>query len=291
MDNASNGARGANALLHFERLSDTRFRSLYNQDNYMGAIFGGQALGQSLAAAQFTVPDWPAHSCAGAFLRAGKIDAPIEFEVERVRDGRRYAARRVLASQEGRAIFDMICSFHDPEEGFTHQFATPPANAPDPESLLNLQDYAAAHRERLPPAMAALYGRNFPVEIRLFEPEQVFFEPLKSPRRDYWLRMPSADGIERPADHVALLAFMSDYWLVGCVGAAHVTPAVKHSFAMASLNHSLWFHAPVRADQWLLFQTESPWAGQGRGLARGFVYDQAGKLLASVAQEVSVRPR
>ncbi len=285
------GMQSASALLQLERVSDTRFRSNHNQDNFMGAIFGGQALCQSLAAAQNTVADWFTHSCAGQFLRAGMVEAPIDFDVETVRDGRRFASRRVLASQDGRPIFDMLCSFHDPEPGFEHQFVVPPPDAPDPESLLNLQDFARAFRDRLPSGAADLYARPFPIEIRHCDPERTFFQLSETPQRSYWLRMPSAAVITRPQAHACLLAFMSDYWFVGAAGAIHVTPHRKQSFAMASLNHSLWFHAPVRADQWLLFQTESPWAAQGRGLARGFLFDQSGKLIATVVQEASVRLR
>ena len=124
----------ARALLDLEQITDRRFRSIYSQDNYQGAIFGGQALAQALAAAQRTVATWLPHTCTGYFLKPGAVDEPIDYEVEVVRDGRRFAARRVLASQAGKAIFDLLCSFHDAEPGFAHQHGDA-AEVPLPENL------------------------------------------------------------------------------------------------------------------------------------------------------------
>lgn len=279
----------ASALLELERVSETSFRAVHNQNNYLGSIFGGQPLCQALAAAQQTVADWPVHSSASQFLRAGAPDLPVDYEVERARDGRRYASRRVLASQAGRPIFDTLCSFHDLEQGFQHQTDTAPP-APDPDGLLSLQEAARVHASRLNPKTAELYSKPFPVELRLFDPELDLLGPMTSPRRSAWMRMPSAAAIASPRDHACLLAFMSDYWLAGVVGGPHAKPARERRVSIATLNHSIWFHAPVRADQWLLYQTESPWAADGRGLARGAIYDRSGMLAASTMQEVSLRP-
>jgi acyl-CoA thioesterase-2 len=272
----------AQELLEFDVIGDDRFRARHNLDNYAGATFGGQALGQALAAAQRTVPDWPAHALNGLFLRAGAIAKPIDFAVERVHDGRNFAARRVLASQDGKAIFDLHCSFHAGNSpSLRHQFADF-GDPPQPETLINVQAFAAAYAERLPAGRAALFARPFPIELRLLEPELYFARPGPQ-TRDFWCRVPSAAGLERMQDHQALLAILSDYWFPGIIGMPHAGhPALRSTL---SLNESLWFHRTARVDQWLLYRTETQWADEGRGLARGLIFDRDGQLVASVMQE------
>jgi acyl-CoA thioesterase-2 len=284
----------ARALLDLEQVSERRFRSTYSQDNYQDAIFGGQALGQALAAAQRTVSGWLPHTCTGYFLKPGAIAQPVDYDVEVVRDGRRFAARRVLAIQAGKPIFDFLCSFHDVEPGFAHQQGDA-SGVPLPENLVPVLEFVRAHADRLPAQIVARheqFHRSFPVELRLVDPEWVFFGQTEPLPRTFWIRMPSAGGIEEPSDHRCLLAFMSDYWLAGTAGAPHRSPsAASNDLSIASLNHSIWFHGPVRADEWLLYRTDSPWAGEGRGMARGLIYDRRGTMVASVAQEVSLRLR
>lgn len=274
----------AQQLLQLDSVGEDRFRARHNLDNLMQSTFGGQALGQALAAAQMTAPDWPANSLSGHFLRAGKIDLPIEFAVERTRDGTRFASRRVLAYQADHPIFDLLCSFHAPEPGFNHDF-TDGFDAPSPESLLSLQAFAAANADRLPKYAAAIFARPFPIEIRLLDYEQLF-TPSTKPSRNFWFRIPSAAGIEQAKDHQALLAIMSDYWLPGAITIPHTA---KGAGAVTSLNHTLWFHEPVRTDQWLLYKTDSHWAGNTRGLARGLIFNRGGMLIASVMQEALVQ--
>lgn len=278
----------AQQLLQLDNLGDDHFRARHNLDNLMRATFGGQALGQALAAAQMTAPDWPANSLSGHFLSAGRIDLPIDFSVERTRDGRRFASRRVLASQAGKPIFDLLCSFHALEPGVNHQFThqlTENFDAPAPESLPSLQAFAMANADRLPKHTAAIFARPFPVELRLLDYGQ-FFAPSTEASRDFWFRIPSATAIERPMDHQALLAMMSDYWLPGAITIPH---AAKGAGAVTSLNHTLWFHQPVHTDQWLLYRTDSHWAGHTRGLARGLIFNRDGALIASVMQEALVQ--
>lgn len=281
------GALTAADLLVMDPEGEHCFRARNNQHNFMGATFGGQVLCQALAAAHRTVAGWPAHNCSGLFLRSGKPDEPIEYRVEVVRDGRRFAARRVLAVQAGKPIFDMLCSFHHEDGGPSHQAELAEA-VPPPEALLNLQEFHAANADRFPPAQRHIYGADFPVELRLAEPENVFFGQTGQTRRRFWLRMPSAVGLDGVAQHQSLLAFMSDYWFASVAGAPYrsAVSSTSPTVSIASLNHSLWFHGDVRADEWLLFMTESPWAGYGRGLARGLVYNLDGKLVASASQEV-----
>jgi acyl-CoA thioesterase II len=284
----------ARALLDLEKIAERRFRSTYSQNNYQDAIFGGQALCQALAAAQRTVTHWVPHTCTGYFLKPGVVAEPVDYEVEVVRDGRRFAARRVLASQSGKAIFDFLCSFHDPEPGFAHQQGDV-AEVPLPEDLTPVLNFVRANVDRLPPQIVERHEKfhaSFPVELRLIDPERVFFGGPSDEPRNYWIRMPSAGGIKDSAEHRCLLAFMSDYWLAGTAGAPHRSPAsASNDFSVASLNHSIWFHGPVCADEWLLYRTDSPWAGEGRGMARGLIYDRRGRMVASVVQEVSLRLR
>ncbi|MFC3172632.1 acyl-CoA thioesterase [Novosphingobium bradum] len=284
---SGDAALAAADLLALEPLGHDRFRAWRNQDNRTGTLFGGQPLAQALAAAGATVPDWPAHTLTGHFLRAGQLDRPIDYAVERTRDGRRYASRRVIASQDGRAIFDALCAFHDPEDGAAEHQAgaisdgVGPA-APGPEGLLDMREVAARNPDRLPPMMRRAFALPFPVELRIPDPT-ARHEPGGAIARDFWFRVPSASALAAPRDHHAMIAFASDYWLAA-------TAVIPHEgYGVNSLNHSLWLHGPARADDWLLYRASSDWAGQGRGLAQGRILDRAGRLVASTVQEISLR--
>ncbi len=280
----------ASELLELETVDARHFRGAHNLDNGMGAIFGGQPLVQGLAAAARTVPGWPAHSLSSHFLRGGSPDIPVDYSVELSRDGRRFASRRVLASQQGRPIFDMLCAFHDPEDGPQHQFGEAPP-PPDPDTLQSLRGFLDDNAHRLPPELFAIYRNPFPIELRLIDPESVFFEKASRPERTYWFRLASRAESEEPRDHQALLAFLSDFWFAGTAGMMHVAPGTSALMAVVTLNHSLWFHAPVKADDWLLYRTDSPWAGEARGLVRGSIHDRTGRLVATTVQEISMRVR
>lgn len=278
----------ARDLLEMDQIGPLHFRARHNQPNHNRMLFGGQALAQAMAAAQRTLPDWPAHNCNAYYLRSGRIEEPVDYEVEQLRDGRRYAARRVRAAQGGRAIFEMLCSFHHPEIGFAHQ-RHDTMDVPDPTSLPSLASFVVENAYRLPGEIVDRYSGPFPIEVRLIQPDCVFFQRLPTPHRDFWMRMPSAEQVTQPGDHQSLLAFLSDYWLAGVAAASHRSPITADGFSIVSLNHSLWFHAPARADQWLLYRSESPWAGDGRGIARALLFDQNGTLVASVVQEAAMR--
>jgi acyl-CoA thioesterase II len=281
----------AKVLLDLEQISKTRFRSNHNLDNLIGNVFGGQLLGQAVEAARRTVAEWPIHSCASYFLRKVAVNVPVDYDVECTNDGRRFATRRVVGSQAGKRVFDLLGSFHDPETSFAHQLGGIGDVAP-PESLLSMREFVKNHANRLPGPLAELYCTPFPIELRPIDPENLFFGERHLAPRIVWFRVPSAEGIQDPRDHQSLLAFMSDYWLAGAAGAPHRSSTNTQSrFAVASQNHSMWFHNPVRTDQWLLYRTESPWAGEGRGLASGSIYGRDGTLVASAVQEVSMRFR
>lgn len=278
----------ATELLALERIGEDSWRSILNQDNRAGAIFGGQPLCQALWAARMTAPPWPAHNLSAMFLRGGVVADPVDYRVERLRDGRRYAARRVLATQRGKAIFDLLCSFHDPEEGPEHDRGDI-SDVPPPEALTDLRVFCESHADRLPTMLLDVMRRPFPVDIRLADPEAILFGGAPSPVRDFWFRFPTASALIDPFAHECLLAFASDYWLAGTASAGYRPPPGRRGPAIASLNHSLWFHGAVDAGDWLLYRTDSPWAGHGRGLARGLIHDRTGRLVATAAQEISLR--
>ncbi|MET0363927.1 MAG: acyl-CoA thioesterase domain-containing protein [Sphingobium sp.] len=272
----------ARELLMFDEVEPDCFRARHTLDNMMGATFGGQLLGQALAAAQATVDGWSANSLNGYFFRGGKVDAPLDYCVERISDCRRFASRRVTAMQHGRAIFGAQCSFHDAEDGAAHQVEAP-ADRPDPDSLPSLRQFAEANPDRLSIGMRNSLLRDFPIELRPLRPGSF----LDEAQRDFWVRIPSAAGVEGDGAHQALLALLSDYWLPGAIATRHNRDDARYS--VLSLNHSLWFHRPSRADQWLLYTTQSDWAGQGRGLARGLIFDRDGALVATAMQEALLR--
>ena len=275
----------ASEILQFDVIGEDCFRALHNLDNLAGVTFGGQALGQALAAATLTVPDWHCHSLSGFFIRGGIIDEAIDYFVERLSDSRKFATRRVRARQRGRTIFEMLCSFHEGEEGVHHEFVDM-GNPPPPESLQNLQEFGEANRHRLPQMVVDILAKPYLFELRLLKPE-LYFEKPSEAKRDYWFRTSSAQDISDARSHHALLALMSDYWLPGTIAVPHGRQVGMR--LLASLNHTLRIHAPVTVNEWLLYRTESHWASGGRGLAEGKIFTQDGRLIASVSQEAVLR--
>ena len=282
---SSNGFPSATEILQLEQIGEDRFRSQHNLDNLTGVTFGGQALGQALTAATHTVADWHCHSLSGFFMRGGIIEETIDYSVERLSDSRNFATRRVRAEQRGRAIFEMLCSFHAGGEGFRHQFVEM-GSPPPPESLLNLQEFAEANRHRLPQVAVDILSKPYLFELRLLDPELHFRQPTVA-TRDFWFRTPSAVEVHDVRAHHALLALMSDYWLLGTITIPHGREA--GSRFLASLNHTLRIHAPVKANEWLLYRTTSHWASNGRGVADGNIFSQDGQLIASASQEAVLK--
>jgi len=274
----------AQDILQLQVLDNGQFRARHNLDNLTGIAFGGQLLGQARAAAQRTVADWPVHSLNSYFLSAGLVNEAMDFTVTRSHDSRRFAVRHVRATQGQRAVFEMTCSFHQGAPGgLTHQLEGA-GNPPDPDTLLSLKPFAAAHKHRLPARSAAIFAMEFPIELRLADPEAFFrAEPL----REFWFRIPSAKDLTSTANHQALLAFMSDYWLPACIAAGHNGDTKVRG--LVSLNHALWFHAPANTGDWLFYRSSSPWAEHGRGLAHGRIFDRAGTLVATAMQEALLR--
>jgi acyl-CoA thioesterase-2 len=255
-----------------------------SQPQPWGRVFGGQVLAQSLVAAQRTVDaDRPVHSLHAYFLRAGDSSEPITFAVERLRDGRSFSARRTHALQFGRPILSMIASFQLAAAGLDHQAPMP--SVPDPESLPSL----AERYEGLDTPEARYWLRERPFDLRHVE-QPIFVEPSPdlATSEAVWMRVvgPLPD---EPALHAAVLAYASDYTLLEPVLRAHGRHWSESGLRAASLDHAMWWHRPVRADQWLLYAQETPSASGARGLGLGRIYSRDGVLVASVAQEGMLR--
>jgi acyl-CoA thioesterase-2 len=275
-------------LLALERIDRDLFRG-DSQDLGWGAIFGGQVFGQALSAASQTVgADRGVHSAHGYFLRAGELAKPIVFQVDRLRDGKSFSARRVVAVQDGEAIFSLAASFHVDEPGLDHQDAMPAV--PAPETLRSETELAQTFAAMLPEGMRARATTPRPVEIRQVDVRNPFAPTVEAPVRRLWIRV--VDRLpDDPALHRYLLAYASDFSFVATAldphGVSFLTPGVQ----VASIDHAIWFHRPVRVDEWLLYDIESPSAAAARGLVRGRFFDRDGRLVASTAQEGLIRKR
>ncbi len=253
------------------------------------SVFGGQVIGQALVAASRTVEGRAPHSLHAYFLLPGDMAAPIVYEVDRIRDGRSFAARRVQAIQHGRPIFSMLASFQTPESGIEHQAPMP--DVPPPEklpSILELRDTWDREAEVDPRLVDAL-ARSLALEFRPVESGNPFAPKKAAPWQHVWFRSvePLSDD---PMLHRCLLAYASDFNLIGTALRPHGLSWYVGNVLVASLDHALWFHREGRADEWLLYAMDSPSAQGARGLARGQIFDTRGRLLASVAQEGMIRP-
>ncbi len=248
-------------------------------------VFGGQVLGQSVMAAYKTIAeDRPIHSMHGYFLRAGDARLPITFGVQRLRDGRSFSARRVHAYQNGVPILSMIASFQDQSEGLDHQ-DTMPEGIPDPESLPTTADLIG----EIDHPVAQEFAFNRPFDIR-YVGEPLYFQQStdRRPVNAVWMKttapMPDDDALHRAA-----LAYASDYTLLEPILRAHGLTWISRGMSVASLDHAMWWHRPFRVDEWLLYVQESPSASGARGLGTGRIFNRAGQLVASVAQEGMLR--
>ena len=272
-------------LLGLERIEENIFRG-DSRDIGSPQVFGGQVLGQALSAAQRTVNDRVAHSLHAYFLRRGDMHAPIVYEVDRARDGGSFSNRRVVAIQHGRPILNLAASFQDPEEGLEHQFAKP--EVPGPDGLQDISDVVQAELDNIPMKLRRFLTTKRPFEFRHVEPP-VFDNPDKLPAKKYvWIR--AVDSLpDDPVLHQNLLTYVSDYELFGTAMRPHGLSFTRSNIIMASLDHALWFHRPVRIDRWLLYAMDSPNSGGARGMARGQFFTEQGELVASAAQEGLMR--
>ena len=274
-------------LLELEPLERNIYRGR-NRDIGSGRIFGGQVLAQALVAARRTIEedDRSIHSLHGYFILAGDLEIPVVYFVDRLRDGRSYATRRVTAIQHGSAIFNMAASFHRHEEGKSHQVETP--EVPGPEGLTSELDIIRANEDRLPEGLKKLLTQDRPLDFRPVEPWAPFDPQPASPRAHTWVKT-VAPLDDDPLHHQAVLAYASDYGILGTALLPHGKTVRDADVMAATLDHSIWFHQPFRVDEWLLYAKDSPISSGGRGFSRGAFYTEAGELVASVAQEGVLR--
>ncbi len=273
------------ALLTLERLDTNLFRGL-NQDIGSPNVFGGQVLGQAMMAASATVEDRDIHSLHGYFLRAGDKTAPIIYDVDQIRDGGSFTTRRVVAIQHGKPILNASMSFQRPEEGLNHQCEMP--DAPDPDSLSSEQAYRVSRADMLPEDQREFFVSDRPVEMRPVQPDELFSADSLPPEQMFWIRATSPVDVPL-ALHQAMLAYSSDFYLIGTTLRPHGIQFVRDEIQSASLDHAMWFHRPFRIDDWLLYVMDSPTASAGRGLNFGKIFTRAGELVASCAQEGLIR--
>jgi acyl-CoA thioesterase-2 len=276
-------------LLALEKIEENLFRG-QSQDLGWGTVFGGQVLGQALSAAVQTVPTERAiHSLHAYFLRPGDVHRPIVYDVDRIRDGSSFTTRRVVAIQNGKAIFNMSASFQKSEPGFAHQDAMP--EVPPPENLLTLQQIVAASKRPLPEIFRQRATAEAPFEMRPVEaPTDPFSPAPQPPSRSVWLK--TVDRLpDDPTLHPYLLAYASDHHFIGTALLPHGVSFLTPGMQIASLDHVMWFHQPFRVDEWLLHVMDSPAAHGSRGMARGRIFTRDGRLVASTAQEGLIRQR
>jgi acyl-CoA thioesterase-2 len=274
-------------LLSLERIEANIFRG-ESHDIGTPQVFGGQVLGQALSAAGQTVKNRVAHSLHAYFLRRGDIDAPIVYEVDRARDGASFSSRRVVAIQHGRPIFNLAASFQTAETGIEHQMQMP--DVPGPDGLADRSEVSEAVLAQVHEKMRRYLTRKRPFNVRpVSQPN--FVNPQKlEPVKHVWIR--AADTLpDDPVLHQTLMAYVSDYELLGTATLPHGINFTNTNIQMASLDHAMWFHHEFRVDDWLLFAFDSPSASGSRGLARSMVFTQAGKLVASAVQEGLIRVR
>lgn len=253
-----------------------------------GRVFGGQVIGQALQAAQRSVEGKVAHSLHAYFMRAGDAEQPIVFQVTRDFDGRSFATRRVMALQGGQPMLVLAASFQHDEEGLHHQDAMP--DVPPPEALGSEAEVQAQMGDELSDPVRRFLAQPRPIEMRPVAPGDWLRSEPRPAVQHSWFRT-VAPLPDDPMLHRAVLAYASDMLLLGTSMMPHSVRLGDPRMQTASLDHALWLHEPFRFDDWLLYTTDSPWAGNGRGFNRGRIFTRDGRLVASVAQEGLIRKR
>ena len=277
------------SILDLESIEVNLFRGRSPQTTWQ-RVFGGQVVGQALVAACRTVDvtQRPPHSLHGYFLLAGDPKVPIIYEVDRIRDGKSFTTRRVIAIQHGQAIFSMGVSFHRDEPGLAHQAKMP--DVPKPEELPSEAEIKEHVLPLMPEAVRRYYERERPIELRPVEYGRYLGKVYEDGRFHVWIR---ATGRlpDEPAIHQCVLAYASDMTLLDSALIPHGRTLFDKNIMGASLDHALWLHRPFRADDWLLYAQDSPNLAGARGFSRGLIFTRDGTLVASVAQEGLVRER
>jgi acyl-CoA thioesterase-2 len=275
------------STLDLEPLERNLYRGMSPQVGWQ-RVFGGQVIGQALVAAARTVEGRAVHSLHGYFMRPGDPAVPIIYEVDRIRDGNSFTTRRVVAIQHGAAIFTMSASFQIDEPGLDHQLPMP--KVPQPEDLPSEAEIAAAYLHNAPEAIRRYWQRERPIEFRPVDLRHYATREKLEPTQYAWVRAKERLP-DDPDIHRCVLAYASDMTLLDTSLFAHGRSIFDLDLQAASLDHAMWFHRPFRADEWLLYATDSPSASGGRGFTRGSMFSRDGRLVASVAQEGLVRIR
>lgn len=285
-------------ILRLERIEENIFRG-QSQDLGWGRVFGGQVVGQALSAAEQTVPEGRAvHSLHGYFLRPGDASRAIVYTVDPIRDGRSFTTRRVVAVQSGRAIFSLSASFQMDEPGLDHQAGGMPEVEP-PEGLRNERELGERYLARMPEAalkaipagMRERVVAERPIEVRPIGPIDPMNPGEREPIKHVWFRVNGSLPDSPPSIHQYLLAYASDFHLLGTAMMPHAASWLTPGMQVASLDHAMWFHRPFRFDDWLLYDMDGPSSQGGRGFARGRWFTRDGLLVASTAQEGLIRDR
>ena len=273
-------------LLHLEKIEEGIFRG-QSEDLGLRQVFGGQVVGQAIYAAKQTVPvDRIVHSFHSYFLRPGDSSKPIIYDVETLRDGTSFSARRISAIQNGKPIFYMTASFQSQEDGFEHQNTMP--NVPLPDGLMSETDIARQFAHLIPEKVREKFIGNQPIEMRPVKFHNPLQGSVEEPNRYVWFR---ANG-EMPDDfrvHQYLLGYASDFNFLPTALQPHGIGFLEPGVQIATIDHSMWFHRPFRLDDWLLYAVESTSASGARGFVRGQIYNQQGVLVASTVQEGVIR--
>jgi acyl-CoA thioesterase-2 len=274
--------------LVLKEIGEDRFAATVEPDRF-GRLFGGQLVAQALLAAAATVDAKPPHSLHAYFVEGGMPGVPLELSVDRVRDGRSIASRRVSVTQEGRDLLVLLASFH--ASPVSPQLAGPPPSVPDPNQLPLLQHWVRESPPDVrPTAMRGWVQQPPPVEMRLGEALRFLGGAAAEGTRSHWMRLPGGVG-DDPLLHTALLAYASDYFLLDMAFRAHPLGLPASAFTSTSLDHALWFHRPVRFEEWVLHTQETVAISGDRGLVRGSMHDAEGRLVATAMQEVLIRVR
>ena len=272
--------------LELEPLGDDRFR-VVNEPGRFDRIFGGQTVAQALLAASATVTDKDPQSLHAYFVEGGTTDHPLELEVDRVRDGRSMSTRRVTVSQRDRPLLTVIASFHT--NPTSPELADPPPSVPRPDQLPTLQDWVHESPSDLRPHSRVWIEQPPPLDVRIGEAPTFLGGAPADGTRSHWMRVPRDVG-DDPLLHAALLAYASDYLLLDMAFRSYPERVAAPRFTSSSLDHTLWFHRPVRFDRWHLHSQQTLAVVGHRALVQGAIHDADGHLVASVMQEVLVRP-
>ncbi len=274
-------------VLKLRQIDDLVFEGV-SEDLGFKNVFGGQVCGQAMMAAYRSIEDRVAHSMHGYFLRPGDHSLPIQYEVQIMRDGGNFSARRVIARQHDKEIFTLSASFQNPEAGLEHQFDMPEST--DPEVLLSELEMRRRFKHLIPEKLREQFTRDRPIEIRPVNPVNYSNPDVRAPYKQNWFRA-VGDVPDDLALHQCILAYASDFGLLGTSMLPHGVSFAQKGMQVASIDHAIWFHRPFKVNDWLLYDMDSPSASQGRGFNRGNIFNQEGQLVASVCQEALIRKR